>query len=252
MGQGPQGGVALRVPLHAHRAGGLERRPLPVIGVKPRIEAARAGPAQGLLEARPAHPHRQDPLLAGFDGPPAAVHHPQEGRLDPGHPAAAEGRHEPAGGHRGPGDGRTVGLVDGYGLLIPHGPHLTTGTGCGRGAGLLTHGPQPATSASPRPSGAPHAVDGEQPTAPASPRPSGPDARAPRPPVFGNGPARRTIPARPPSGLPVVRTGGAGGEQQPGQGGNRRRPVRHLDLDRPAVGVDGARIPPAPGPLAPS
>ena len=153
VGQGPQGGVPLRVPLHAHRAGGLERRPLPVIGVKPRIEAARAGPAQGLLEARPAHPHRQDPLLAGLGGPPAAVHHPQEGRLDPGHPAAAEGRHESTGGHRGSGDGRSVGLVDGDGLLIPHGPHLTTRTERGRGPGLLTHGPQPATPANPRPSG---------------------------------------------------------------------------------------------------
>jgi hypothetical protein len=90
---------------------------------------AQAQLTQGGLEPGTAHPDCEHPLLTRLRRPAAAVHHPQERRLDPRHPVHAERRDERAGGQGGVGDLVAVCLVDDDRFGVEYRAHLPRGRG---------------------------------------------------------------------------------------------------------------------------
>ena len=104
-------------PLNPDRAALQLLGPGTTVGVQVRVVMAQTGPGQCPLESTAGDLDGDCPFLPGFGRLAAAIHHPQERRLDPGHPVSLERRHEPASRHRRLGDLRRVSLV--------HGPTIT-------------------------------------------------------------------------------------------------------------------------------
>ncbi len=105
--------VALGVPLHPGQSPLQLALPCGVIGVESVLVVGQAGVFQRPLETFPGDLDREDGLLPFLGAPPAAVHHPQERRLDPGHPVPLPHRRETALPGRRQADPRGVRLVDG-------------------------------------------------------------------------------------------------------------------------------------------
>lgn len=112
VGKGGQLPVPFGVPLDEHVTG-LERV-LPGFpgGVLTSVEVRGDGVGQHEVESFPSHVDGQNLLLIGLPAPPGAVHHPEEGRLDPGRSRQFEGRNEALGLDGWLCNPRRVGLVD--------------------------------------------------------------------------------------------------------------------------------------------
>ncbi len=125
--------VALRVPLDADGRGGFQC--LPIRGRHVGLRMTGAAMCQRPGEPVTADVDRKDARLPGILGAPAgAVHHPQEGWLDPRHPRHGERRRdERALRERGIGDLVAIGLIDADGVGVVDGADLALGYLWGRG-----------------------------------------------------------------------------------------------------------------------
>src|SRR5437773_2215704 len=100
-----------------------------MVGLYGPVEMAQAAVRQRPLEPGRADLDRKYALLPRLGRPAAAVHHPQERRLDPRNPVPLEWSDEPAGRYRRLGNLRCVRLVHRDRLSRVPGPDLTRGNG---------------------------------------------------------------------------------------------------------------------------
>jgi hypothetical protein len=117
----------LWIPLHAGRAALQVPRPGRPIGMLISIEVSQSGMGQSPFEAVAGDFDGEYSFLVGFFAPTTAVHHPAEGRLDPGHPAPLERRNEAPGGYCRFGYLGRIGLVHRDGVARVQGAHLAQG-----------------------------------------------------------------------------------------------------------------------------
>lgn len=117
--------VALGVPLEANGIGLQLPLPMVVVAVGYWVVVAKRGIGERLLEASPANLNSKNAFLVLLSCPPAAICHPQERGLNPGHSVQLERRDQFVCFESVLCDCVGVCLVDRNGLLVVVGANLS-------------------------------------------------------------------------------------------------------------------------------